>query len=178
MMSLVTQNQYGECALDDMEALVDRIEIFARRRGVSLELDRRRLVRQLLQYVSLRQQTMSCVQISNPHFDPSEPEGWTDHDEDIWNDWIQHTCSLENWHTEVLQPVFGSDIRLWEVNCDGWRSELMHFLPWWLQRSTPIVRKFDPFPEEVPSEPDDMQMEIDPYLMEHGSAKQRKQAGR
>jgi transposase len=74
----------------------------------------------------------------------------------------------------VLDPVFGNDVRLWEAGIEGWREELIQFLPFWIQRSRDIVETFDATPldltEEVFAE------KVDPYLLEHGSSRQKKDA--
>jgi len=85
-------------------------------------------------------------------------------------------CSVESWLVEVMDPVLGTIPGLWE--CEGWRSELVHFLPWWIQRSFAIVAKFDPTfvetAEEDETKEDSKRKEIDPYLLEHGKSKQRR----
>jgi len=135
-------------------------------------MERGRFVKQILQYILLRQ-TASCLEISDPHMTPSMPAGWTDEDEAIWQEWIVYTFPYHTWLTEVMNPVFGLDVRLWEARCEGWRLELAHFLPWWVQRSMDIVRAFDPTQIEPEAEEE---AGMDAYLLDHGSSKQRKAA--
>ena len=68
-------------------------------------------------------------------------------------------------------------MRLYEAVCEGWRLELVLFFPWWIQRSFKIVEKFNPTQLEVQSEEEDTKG-IDSYIMDHGSAKQKKAAMR
>jgi hypothetical protein len=77
---------------------------------------------------------------------------------------------LEDWQKEIIEPVFGTNERMWEVTCFGWRDELFCFLPWWVKRS--IVPEL--LSEEGTGEDSEDRSKIDPYLMEHGTAKQRR----
>jgi len=173
IQSLTEPNKYGECAADDAVAIVRRFMRYIGSHGAAMELDPRRMVTQILQFIALRKKSY-FLEISTPLFDPLEPEGWSKYEEDIWQEWIHYTFTLDSWNEQVMNPIFGSDIRLWEANIVGWREELFHFLPWWIQRSVTIVAKFDPTPlselveEEISS--------LDPYLLEHGSSRQKRNA--
>jgi len=114
--------------------------------------------------------------ISLPQNPSSRPAGWTEKEEEIWIDWINYHCTLDDWSAEVMEPVFGSNVRMWEAQMDGWREELLQFLPWWIRRSAIIVAAFDPTPL-VPEVEEDISMaKIDPYLLDHGSTKQKREA--
>ena len=158
-------NRYGECIADDVEDIVERIEAYIHRRNGCLELKRNTLIMQILQYIQLRH-TRGALAISTPQTIPSVPEGWSDYDEEIWQDWLHHTHSIEGWRSEVMHAVFGYNVHLWELRCEGWRDELFDFLPWWISRSLKVVEEFDPNPPEEEEEET-----IDPYLMDHGSSR-------
>ena len=130
------------------------------------------MITQILHYITLRRRAQPFA-ISNPLFDPSAPEGWGNYEEDVWREWIDYTFTLESWNDEVMTPIFGSDVRLWEANIEGWREELLQFLPWWIKRSAATVAKFDPaqLPETI-----EEKSTLDPYLLEHGSARQKRMA--
>jgi hypothetical protein len=64
-------------------------------------------------------------------------------------------------------------MRLYEVRCEGWRLELVHFFPWWIQRSFAIVDKYNPAPLDMDNEEDNR---VDSYIIDHGSAKQKRAA--
>ena len=157
-------NRYGECIADDVEDVVGRIKSYILRRNGYMERSHTDIVRQVLQYIQLRH-TMGPLDISNPHSVPSLPVGWSDYNEEIWQDWLHHTHSIEGWRSEVMYAVFGSHVQLWELGCAGWRDELFDFLPWWISRSLKVVEEFDPNPPEEEEEEN-----IDPYLLDHGSS--------
>ena len=161
---------YGESIEADVVKVVRYIEAYLKRRSVSLELTPSRLKRHIMQFISLRQKS-SFFDISTPRMTPTEPAEWTAHHERVWCDWINYHCDLDSWTREVMQPMFGTDVRFWEARCEGWREEIHTFLPWWILRCTAIVERFDPTSED-PVE--DLQVDIDPYLLDHGSAKQRR----
>lgn len=165
-------NQYDECAAEDVRAIVSRIQTCVEQRGAKLALDSKALTRQILTFLTLRQRC-SVYEISDPPNKRYIPEGWTTADERLWQDWIHTMFPVEHWLAEVMDPIFGSDMRLWEAPCEGWRSELVHYLPWWIQRSITIVTDFDPTYEESEEE-DSKKKEIDPYLLEHGTSKQKR----
>jgi hypothetical protein len=173
--SLTVPNKYGECAADDVTAIVRAFARYIGRHDVTMELEPRRMITQILRYIALRQKARP-YEISNPMFNPSEPEGWNSDKEEIWQDWIDYTFTLESWAGEVMNPIFGMDVRLWEANIEGWREELFHFLPWWIRRSAAIVAKFDPTPLAETTEEE--KSNLDPYLLEHGSARQKRMAAK
>jgi hypothetical protein len=176
MDALLTPNKYGECAAADVQDLVFLFQEYVERRGANLAVEPQRLVTHILKYISLRQK-YSRFDISAPLTKPVVPVGWTSEDETIWTDWLWHTCDVDSWENEVLEPIFGTDIRLWEATCEGWRLELMTCFPWWIQRSFDIIDKFNPTQPEIQDE-DDTTNGVDSYIMDHGSAKQKKAAMR
>jgi hypothetical protein len=155
-------------AATDIESIIDLFRNFVESRGCYLGIDRRRLAHQILRYVQLRS-TVGEHEISNPRFTVTTPPGWSKEKEQDWTVWIHHTFRLEDWQTEVMDPVFGTDERWWEGACSGWREEIFVFLPWWIKRFV-VVNE-----EEVDDKKeDDRDAKIDPYVLEHGNAKQRR----
>jgi len=165
-------NKYGEYAAEDVSAIVESFARYIRRHGVVPELEPRRMAGQIMRYIQLRKKA-HFLDIAGPMFVPSAPEGWSEYDEEVWQEWIDYTFTLDSWVTEVMNPIFGSDSRLWEATIEGWREELLQFLPWWIKRSAAIVAKFDSaqIPETVEQE-----SKLDPYLLEHGSSRQKRMA--
>jgi hypothetical protein len=160
----------GENAVADIQDLVYLFIQYLDRRGATLAIKPARLVKQILKYILLRQKC-SIYDISAPQ--SHAPNGWSLEDEEIWNDWIVDQCCLESWEDEVVTPIFGGDMRLYEVRCEGWRLELVHFFPWWIQRSFAIVDKYNP--SQMESDEEDNKV-VDSYIMDHGSAKQKRAA--
>ena len=148
--------------MDDIAALVVQIEQYITRRGATLSVSKQKLYAQIRCYLHLRQ-TMSRLDISYPRMAVFKPTGWTGRHEALWDDWIHYTFSDDNWYAEVVYPVFGRDVRDWELYMDGWREELLEFLPWWIRRSVDIVEDYDPTPEES-EDNDDLLLDA-----EHGS---------
>jgi hypothetical protein len=163
---LVTYNEHGECAAADVEQIVRLFFESLTLRKLEPELEGRRLAHQILRYIELRQ-SKADYEISNPLMKRSAPSGWTSEKERDWNDWIHHVFSLEDWIREVMFPVFGDNQRQWESVCLGWREDLFCFLPWWVKRSAVAV---------VEESVEEDKSELDPYLLEHGTAKQRRNA--
>ena len=164
----------SESVLIDVHAIAIRIGRFLKCRGVEPELSMSNLVGRIYRYIRLRKSS-PWYMISLPTSQPYRPEGWKDKEEEIWMDWIHCHCTLDDWSAEVMEPVFGSDIRLWEAQMDGWREELLQFMPWWIRRSPSIVEACDPTPLN-PEVEDDQTPKIDPYLLDHGSMKQKRVA--
>lgn len=157
-------------AAEDAQGLAQMIARLLARNGLHLCLTEGRLARQILQYIWMRM-AYPAHEISSPRHDRVLPEGWTSDNEMIWTDWISMTIDLDQWKSDVLQPVFGSDERTWEVHCSGWRDELINFLPYWIARSNAKLEKIDPtlVPDlEKEEEKDPRLAKIDPYLLEHG----------
>ena len=160
-------NEFGESIADDASHLAGLIERYVERRGAEVDVD---VARQILKYIKMRhgQPRMS---IGWPTVKTVKPTGWTDHHEGIWNDWLDRKCSLESWMTEVMAPYFGTDRHIWEGMCEGWRWEIHQFLPWWIRRSMEIVA------DDIPVSDEEVEQTVDAYIMDHGSAKQRRAAG-
>lgn len=155
-------------AAEDMTMLTEQIARFVGRQRLTLELTPNRLVRQLLQYVWWRQRA-GALDLSAPRHSRTMPTGWTATHERVWTDWIWHIFDQEDWRQYVIAPVFGTDVRSWEVKCDGWREEIFSFLPLWIARSMTRFEEIDPtpLPEPEPEDTDPRTAKIDPYLLEH-----------
>ncbi len=180
-VSLTTPNGYGECALDDVLAIVEYMTRWMRDHKLEPELSEERWVRQILHYILARHQGKSACDINLSH-QPEKPTGWTVQDEAYWSDWLTHTFELPVWQRRILQPVFGSDQRLWEVNIDEWRNEIHMFLPMWIRRDMRIVDKMYPEDEEEAEPETDARgsllrmrdtKAIDPYILEQEEKKYR-----
>ena len=160
-------------APDDLFVLVQIIDKYVQRRGAHLDTQPPRIVSQILKYIQLRERHM-WWEIEGPHCNVTYPPDWTEEREELWNDWFARQFSLESWEDEVMGPMFGTQVQPWEV--DGWRQEIYAFLPNWIQRSISLLTAIDPTQTDVKEE--EQESTIDPYLLEHGSAKQRKNAVR
>jgi hypothetical protein len=170
---LTKTNTYGECAAEDALRMSVAIGQYIKRRGVSITMDNVRLARHIMRYIQMRH-TVAAYHISTVPGDIYYPEGWNANEEEIWGDWINHTFTPESWCDEVIEPVFGGDVHLWEARIDGWREELLSFIPLWVRRSRAIVTAHDPTP--IFQEHEELNDKIDPYLLEHGSSRQKKDA--
>ena len=174
-------NQYDECPAADIAEVCDRIlPFFKRRRGLQLSLSPQKLHRSILEYIWMRY-TTPPERISYPKRKQEAPSGWTIEKESIWRQWISHVCNLAAWEREVIQPVFGTDERLWEASIGkGWRMEILEFLPWWIVRDLDIFEDIDPTPLPDPVEIAALEAStkkaIDPYIQEHGGRRARRQA--
>lgn len=171
---------YGECPAADVAEMCDRIVPFLKRRQFQLSLPAQKLHRSILEYVWLRY-TAQPQNISYPKRKQEAPRGWNVDKERIWRQHIHHVCGLESWDREVIQPVFGTDERLWESAIGTeWRFEIMEFLPWWIYRDLDLFEDVDPTPllepEEIAAMEAATKKEIDPYIMDHGGRRARRQA--
>jgi hypothetical protein len=58
--------------------------------------------------------------------------------------------------------------------------EILEFLPWWVHRDLDLFEEIDPTPlpepEEIAAMESSMKKEIDPYILEHGGRRARRQA--
>ena len=142
--SLVTTNEYGECAARDVEEMVTCFLRILRGTGAELEMKPVAIVRQILNYLVQRSRK-SCLQMPHSRRSSSEPADWTDYHEGVWMEWLDKTFDEKQWHTEVLDRVFGSDRRIWEAPIEGWREDITTLLPFWVRRSMAIVEKEEPF---------------------------------
>lgn len=165
-------NEYNEVPANDLRNLVRRIEALAQQNKVGLAITPDQLHQQLIQYVLLRQKThWGNITLRRPG---DAPKGWTPAQENVWRDWLAYQFPLDVWQEQVLAPVFGTDVRGWEMGVEGWRDEILYYLPQWLQRSADIVAAFDPTPLDEPVEEE--KSKLDTYLLEHGTSRQRRAA--
>ena len=180
-ISLTTPNGYGECASDDVLAIVEHMTAWMRLYKVEPELSEERWVRQILHYILARHQGKSACEINFTH-QPEKPTGWTAQDEQYWRDWVSYTFELRDWQKRVIQPVFGSDERLWEVNINDWRMEIHMFLALWIRRDMKRIAQY--YPEDDESEEPETDARgsllrmrdpksIDPYILEQDEKKYR-----
>jgi len=171
--SLLKTNEYDECAASDIEELVFYMSGLLEQKGLQFEVDAHKMVRKILTYVMLRHSRGRLELMSVPSGSRSVPKEWTEDYEAMWIEYIDAEISPEEWQEKVLEPVFGTDIRIWEAACDGWRMDLLAFMPWWIKRSIePIAEEED----EEDMDTDKRVSKLDPYLLEHGTAKQRRTA--
>ena len=154
------------------EQITEQIEGFLKRRKLVLGLPKARVATQIQQYMDLRRKG-SALSISQPKFEPTKPEDWDDHAEQVWQDWFSNEVHLSDWLREVFRPVFGLNTIAcsWDYMCDGWREELLTFLPWWACRTFQIVSAYDATPyesdDEQESDMDPRSAKVDPYLADH-----------
>jgi hypothetical protein len=160
---LWTPNRHDEVVTDDLWTLCELIESYVTRRGGTMDVKSRRLMRLLTGYILLAQKgdLMGIVLRRRPYV----PFGWNAHAERLWRDWIAYTYDLESWEREVITPLFGSDVRFWEARLGAWRTDLFGFLGQLIQRNMDVVTEFDPRSEE---EDEEDGPRGDPYLLEHG----------
>ena len=160
-------------APDDLFVLVQLIDKYVQRRKATLGVHANRMVTQILKYIQLRERHM-WWKIEGPHANITYPPGWSEEYEELWGDWFEREFSLDSWEDEVMDPMFGTIVQPWEV--DGWRQEIYAFLPTWIQRSIHLLTPIDP--TQTDENEEEAESAIDPYLLEHGSAKQRKNASK
>ena len=131
----------------DAAELADRIaHLVTEHLGLRLSVTRRELVATIRQYVEARQWADAYRVSVNVPTTQLVPEGWTAHDESVWQWWLGDKVSAEVWDAVVIEPVFGTDVRIWETMGSEWRQELLYYLPRWVQRSLDIVSRVDPMP--------------------------------
>jgi hypothetical protein len=157
-------NEFGESIADDVSHLAVLIKDYVERRGAELYVD---VAIQILKYIKMRH-GLSRNEIGWPTLKTVKPAGWTSEHEDLWDEWLAN-CSLESWIDEVMLPYFGTGCHIWEGMCEGWRWEIHQFLPWWVRRSPDLVA--------VPEYDEEEEQTVDAYILDHGSAKQKRAAG-
>jgi hypothetical protein len=175
-LSLTTPNIYGECAVDDIAAVVERAIQWIRDSKAEPELAEDRWVRQILHYLLARQK-VDANYIHSTHT-VYKPAGWKQEDETAWCEWVRLTFDQEVWEQRVLTPVFGTDQRLWEVNNDAWRTDILTFLPMWIRRDMDIVARFTQPDNNDEMESDSLlysgrKQETDPYILEQEEKRRR-----
>lgn len=165
---------YDECPAADMANVCDRIAAFLKRRRFQMGISRPKLHRSLLEYVWMRY-TKPASSISSPLSVLKGPAGWDDTKDCIWRQYIAHVCGMDEWESEVMEPVFGECVRFWEERIStGWRLEILEFLPWWIYRDMELFEEIDPTPLPDPEEAVAASKSvIDPYILEHGGRRAR-----
>lgn len=138
-------NQWGECVATDVAGVAHCIESYLGRRDIELGVSRRQIARTIVEYVWRRQRRLA-LQLRGPQSGSRRPEGWDIRHEEIWRQWLEQRLTPESFEEEVLLPVFGVDQRTWEASCDGWREELLAFLPAWTLRSWDKFEEINPMP--------------------------------
>lgn len=138
-------NQWDECVATDVAGVAQGIESYLGRRGVELGVARRQVARAIVEYI-WRRQSRRAVDLRGPKTGGRRPEGWEERHEEIWCQWLEQRLTPESFEIEVMWPVFGDDRRTWEVRCDGWREELLAFLPAWTLRSWEKFEEINPLP--------------------------------
>jgi hypothetical protein len=173
-------DEYDECPAADVAEVCERIVPFLRRRQFQLSLTPQKLHRSILEYIWMRYTTLP-QHISYPKRKQTAPIGWTVDKERIWRQHIAHVCPMDAWDQAVIRPVFGTDERLWEATIGkDWRYEILEFLPWWIHRDMDLFEEVDPTPLPEPEEIAAMEAatkkDIDPYILDHGGRRARRQA--
>ena len=153
------------------EQITEQIAGFLNRRKLELGIPQERVAKQIFEYMELRYRGHPTT-IMGPKTESAKPEGWTDHHETVWQDWFSNEVHLNDWLREVFRPVFGMNTSAcaWDYSCDGWRGELLLFLPSWAARSFPIVMAYDatPYESDEEDDTDPYNAKVDPYLADHG----------
>jgi hypothetical protein len=151
------ENRWGECVATDVAGVVSGIATYLERRGFELGVPQRQIFRTLMEWI-WRRQRRRMSDLRGPRTRAGCPAGWMAQHEDIWCQWIENRLTTESFEAEVLEPVFGTDVRTWEAACDGWRGELFFFLPYWVGRSFEKLEEISPgsAPDDaLPAAPDD-----------------------
>jgi hypothetical protein len=171
---------YGDSLEADAWDLATRIQGLVESKGAGLDLSLAKLSRQIMKFVQMRQ-WYGFNDITGPGHRSFRPPGWNAHRERALQDWIQRTFTLDIWQEAVLGPVFGTDERYWEARCNGWREEMLLYLPAWIQRSVSLADAVDLTPLELEVQDDYVDprnAKIDPYLLERGGGgKFKKRSG-
>lgn len=145
----------------DLFAVAHAIEAYADRRGCVLSKATRKVYKDLVTYVLARRK-MSTDMIEYSRKTRANPEkGY----------WIAYHCDMDSWEREVMRPVFGSVMRIWEIPCPDWRKEIFAFLEMWITVPEDVMKEFDMTSEDEP--PGDDYGDIDPFLIENGLYKRK-----
>lgn len=140
---------YGEIPAADIYAVADRITEFIEAEDLVVDAERDQIGSAIVGYLYRRTRAPALYIVDLPRKHSHVPEGWTPADEQVWREWIGHHFTLEDWHRKVMYPVFGTDRRIWEEQCDGWRDEIFGYLHRWVQRSWEVMETVDP--RQLPS---------------------------
>ncbi len=154
----------------DIVAIVKAFRATCQDLDVSPEMTLATQARQIHEYVDLRY-THTPLEIPSPNTEVFYPEGWSNRDEQVWLEWLNDRFSLDVWRKRVIYRAIGTHMTFWD---EGVSDELQTLLPWWIQRSTDIVDEYDATP--LLEESSNGYSKIDPYIAEHGTAKQRRDA--
>jgi hypothetical protein len=142
---------YGEIPANDIYAVATCIVEFIEAEDLIADVDRDQIASAIIGYLR-RRDRRHIVKVA-PRKRMTIPEGWVPADEQIWREWIAHYFTLDNWQRKVMYPVFGTNRRIWEEQCDGWRDEIYEFLYLWIQRSWDVMDVADsrqlPSAEEI-----------------------------
>jgi hypothetical protein len=128
---------YGEIPATDIYAVAMRIVEFIEAEDLIADADHNQIASAIIGYLQ-RRERRHIVKVA-PRKRMTIPEGWVPADEQIWREWIAHYFTLDNWQRKVMYPVFGTNRRIWEEQCDGWRDEIYEFLYLWIQRSWDVM---------------------------------------
>lgn len=140
---------YGEIPAADIYAVATRIVEFIEAEDLTVDVDRDQVASAIIGYLQKRESATAMNIMVKPRKHATVPEGWTPADEQIWREWIAHYFTLDEWQRKVMYPVFGTNQRIWEEQCDGWREEIYAFLHLWIQRSWDVMESADP--RQLPS---------------------------
>jgi hypothetical protein len=157
----------------DIQGVCDGIHRLAKHLNLNMDLTPSTLYTLILQYMGLRHTVVHPFEITSSwRRRISIPAGWTAHHEQIWVQWLEYKVPLDVWNTLVIEPVFRSDERLWEIGVEGWRDEIYTFMPFWFARSISRFEEIDPTTlpdeeEEVSSNEEKKKTYGDPYVEDY-----------
>ena len=158
-----TNNWCDECPAMDIHRVAEAIADMVSQHGGHLTLTVDRLRNQIMEYITWRLRKAQH-ELSVPQHDVREPAGWTDHAERVWQDWVTDTFQVEEWVAAVITPIFGTDERNWEARTSTrWRTEILTFLPYWIERSWDIVDTYDPTPPTFDTGSEEEVVAMDTY---------------
>jgi len=175
---LFHSNVYGETAAKDAQHIAFLVDKWIQQHGCRMSLSVDDLAHQILKYIAIRGR-LASYEISGPHMPKQKRSELNSETQLIWDQWIAHTFEYEVWNSQIILPVFGSQVRLWEMGREDWRYEIFAFLPRWIDKDPAVLERIDPRPlpdiDVVGDDPRDAK--IDPYLLEHGGRKGRRLRG-
>jgi hypothetical protein len=162
----------------DITTLAALIADYINRQGVRPEFSMETLCQDIWRILRERHNGHYFADIPYHHHPVRVAEDWSDYHETIWRDWLDFAFPYESWEDEVLYPLYGSHREPWEEAVPGWREGLHSFIWTWVRRSSAIVADFDPQPELVEESDEEagIKERVDSYILEHGSAKQKRTA--
>jgi hypothetical protein len=140
---------YGEIPAADIYAVAASIVEFIEAEDLIADANRDQIASAIIGYLRKRERAAAMNIVATSRKRAAVPEGWTPADEQIWREWIAHYFTLEEWQRKVMYPVFGTNRRIWEEQCNGWRDDIYEFLHLWVQRSWDVMDVADP--RQLPS---------------------------